>query len=150
MVIKKLKIVCSVKISRLEFVSLPIANQFQQNFYKPPCVEQRNTKLDLKITKHNVVKSPWIFIFIPSCLTFYQFLILFIYIVNIGYWQVLFITWSNQKNLILQLPLLCWRSPAAVLIFIAALQSDWSRQKCRNIYLMKRKIIFLQSLHCNF
>ena len=46
MVSKKSKIVCSVKVSRLEFVSLPIADQLQPNFYKLPCVEQRITKLD--------------------------------------------------------------------------------------------------------
>ena len=46
MVSKKLKIVCSVKVSRLEFVFLSIADKFQSNFYKLPCVEQRITKLD--------------------------------------------------------------------------------------------------------
>ena len=46
MVSKKSKIVCSVKVSRLEFVSLPIADQLQPNFYKLPCVEQRITKLE--------------------------------------------------------------------------------------------------------
>ena len=34
MVNEKLKIVCSVKAARLEFVSLPIGNQLQPNFYK--------------------------------------------------------------------------------------------------------------------
>ena len=33
MVCKKSKIVCSVKVSRLEFVSLPIAEQLQPHFY---------------------------------------------------------------------------------------------------------------------
>ena len=46
MVSKKPKIVCSGKLCRLEFVSLPIADQLQPNFYKLPCVEQRITKLD--------------------------------------------------------------------------------------------------------
>ena len=46
MVSKKSKIVCSVKVSRLEFASLPIADQLQPNLYKPPCLEQRITKLD--------------------------------------------------------------------------------------------------------
>ena len=32
MVSKKSKIVCLVKVSRLEFVSLPIADQLQPNF----------------------------------------------------------------------------------------------------------------------
>ena len=43
---KKSKIVWSVKVSRLDFVSLPIAGQLQPKFYKLPCVEQRITKLD--------------------------------------------------------------------------------------------------------
>ena len=43
---KKSKIICSVKVSRLVFVSLPIADQLQSNFYKLPCLEQRITKLD--------------------------------------------------------------------------------------------------------
>ena len=34
MVSKKSKIVFSVKVSRMEFVSLPIADQLQPNFYK--------------------------------------------------------------------------------------------------------------------
>ena len=43
---KKLKIVCSVTLSRLGFVSVPITDQLERNFYKLPCVEQRITKLD--------------------------------------------------------------------------------------------------------
>ena len=43
---EKSKIVSSVKLSRLEFVSLPIADQLQPNSYKLPCVEQGITKLD--------------------------------------------------------------------------------------------------------
>ena len=46
MVSKKSKIVYSVKVSRLEFVLLAIANQLQPNFYELPFVEQRITKLD--------------------------------------------------------------------------------------------------------
>ena len=46
MVSKILKIVCSVKVSRLEFVSLPTADQLQPNFYKLASEEQRITKLD--------------------------------------------------------------------------------------------------------
>ena len=46
MVSKKLKIVCSVKVSRLEFLSLPIVDQLQLNFYKLTCAEQRIIKLD--------------------------------------------------------------------------------------------------------
>ena len=34
---KKLKIVCSVTVSRLEFVPVPIADQFQPNLFKLPC-----------------------------------------------------------------------------------------------------------------
>ena len=45
MVSKKSKIVCSVKVFRLEFVSLTFANQLQPKFYKLPCVEQRITEL---------------------------------------------------------------------------------------------------------
>ena len=46
MISKKLKIVCSVTVSRLEFVPVPIADELQPNFYKMPCVEQRIKKLD--------------------------------------------------------------------------------------------------------
>ena len=92
MVSKKLKIVCSVKVSRLKFVSLTIADQLQQNFCKMLCVEQRIIKLDWKSTMHSVVKCPKIFIFIFLCLIFSQFLILFVYLINIRHWQVPFIT----------------------------------------------------------
>ena len=43
MVSKKSEVVYSVKAFRLEFISLPIANQLQSNFYKLPCMEQRIT-----------------------------------------------------------------------------------------------------------
>ena len=92
MVSKKLKIVCSVNLSRLEFVSLPIADKLQPNFYKLLHVEQRITKLNWKSTMYSVTKCPWILIFILLRLIFSRFLIVFIYITNIGYWQVLFIT----------------------------------------------------------
>ena len=46
MVSKKLKIVCSVKVCRLELVSLPFANRLQPNFYKLPCLEQKIVKVD--------------------------------------------------------------------------------------------------------
>ena len=46
MVSKKSKIVCSVKKSTLELLSLPIAGQLQLNFYQLPYVEQMITKLD--------------------------------------------------------------------------------------------------------
>ena len=46
MVSKKSKIVGSVKVYRLTFVSLLIAGQLQPNIYKLPCVEQRIAKLD--------------------------------------------------------------------------------------------------------
>ena len=54
MVSKKSKIVCSVKVSRLELVPLPIADQLRPNSYKIPCVEQRITKLDLEDYKTKV------------------------------------------------------------------------------------------------
>ena len=46
MISEKLKIVCSVTVSRLEFVPVPIADHLQTNFYKLACVEQRIAKLD--------------------------------------------------------------------------------------------------------
>ena len=46
MVSKKFKIICSVKVSRLKFVSLPSADQLQQNFNKLLYVEHRIAKLD--------------------------------------------------------------------------------------------------------
>ena len=58
MVSKKSKIVRSVKVSRLEFVSLLIADQLQPSFCELPCVEQRITKLDWKRIMHSVVKCP--------------------------------------------------------------------------------------------
>ena len=58
MVSKKSKAAFSVKVSRLEFVSLAIADQLQPSFYKLPCVEQRITKLDRKGTIYSVVKCP--------------------------------------------------------------------------------------------
>ena len=46
---KKSRTVCSAKLSRLEFVFLPIVDQLQPNFNKVPCVEQRIAKLDKKV-----------------------------------------------------------------------------------------------------
>ena len=116
---KKSKIVCSVKVSRLEFVSLPTADQLQPNFYRLPCVEQGVTKLNWKSTIYSVVKCPWIFHFILLCLIFSRFLILFIYITNIGYWQILFIT---QEQLGISYPasstFKCGVSTAAVLVYL--------------------------------
>ena len=66
-------------------------DQLQPNFFKLPCMEQRIKKLYWKSTMYSVVKCPWIFIFILLCLIYSRFLILIIYIINIGYWQVLFI-----------------------------------------------------------
>ena len=43
---QKSRIVCSVKVSRVEFVPLPILDQLRPNFYKLSPVEQRITKLD--------------------------------------------------------------------------------------------------------
>ena len=46
MISKKLKIVFSVIVSRLEFVSVLIAGQLQPNVFKLPFVQKRITKLD--------------------------------------------------------------------------------------------------------
>ena len=46
MISKKLKIVCSVTVSRLKFVPVPIADQLQPKLFKLPCAEHRITKLD--------------------------------------------------------------------------------------------------------
>ena len=46
MVSKKWQIVCSVKVCRLELVSLPFADKIQSNFYKLPSLEQKITKVD--------------------------------------------------------------------------------------------------------
>ena len=51
MLSKKSKTVCSVKVSRLEYVSLPIANQLQPNFSKMPGVEQ---DFKTRLKKHYV------------------------------------------------------------------------------------------------
>ena len=76
MVSKKSKIVCSVKVCRLELVSLPFADQLQPNFYKLPCLEQKITKVDWKSTMYSAVKCPWIFIFILFRLIFSVFIAL--------------------------------------------------------------------------
>ena len=55
---KQMKIVCSVKVYRLEFVSLPLADQLQPNFYKRPCLEQNITKVDWESTMYSAVKCP--------------------------------------------------------------------------------------------
>ena len=46
MVSKKWKIDYSLTVSRLKFVSLPIAYKLQIYFHKLPCVEQTIIKLD--------------------------------------------------------------------------------------------------------
>ena len=56
---EKSKTVYSVKVSRLEFVSLPIAEQSQANFYKLTRVEERIIKPDRKNTMHSVIKFPY-------------------------------------------------------------------------------------------
>ena len=58
MVSQKSKIVCSVKVSILEFVSLPTEDKLHPNFYKLPCVEQGIAKLDCKSTMYIFVKCP--------------------------------------------------------------------------------------------
>ena len=58
MVSKKSKIDFSVKVCRLEFVSLPFADQLLPNFYKLPCVEQKIRKVDSKNTMYSAVKCP--------------------------------------------------------------------------------------------
>ena len=100
---KSWKIVCSVKVSKLELFIYPLQTNYSQIFRNCLCVEQRITKLDWKNTMYIVVKCPWILIFILLCLIFSRFLILFIYIINISYWQVLFIISENRT---LQLSLL--------------------------------------------
>ena len=80
---KKSKIVYSVKVSRLEFVSLPIAEWLQSNFYKLLCLKQRIAKRDWKSVMYSALKCLYIFIFICVCLTFSWFLIPIIYVINI-------------------------------------------------------------------
>ena len=46
MVSEKLNIVGSVKVCRLELVSLPFADQLQSNFYNLFCLEQKIRKVD--------------------------------------------------------------------------------------------------------
>ena len=84
MVITKSKIVCSVNLCRLEFVSLPFADQPQPNFYKLPSLEQKITKVDWKSTIYSAIRCPWIFIFILFFVIFYLFLFFFIYTININ------------------------------------------------------------------
>ena len=120
---KKSKIFSSVKVSRLEFVSLPIVDQLQPNFYKLPCVEQRFAKIDWKSNMHSIVKCPWIFILIVLCLIFSRFLTLFFYISNIRYWQVLFITQEHLgKAYSATSTFKCWGSTAAVRVIISDLR----------------------------
>ena len=119
MVSKKSKIVCLVKICRLKFISRPIADQLQPNFYKLPCVEQRITKLDWKITIYTVVKCPWIFIFIFLCRIFSWFLIIFVCIIHIRYWQILLIITGTIWKILhtATSSFKCWGSTAAVLFY---------------------------------
>ena len=74
--------------------------------------------LSLKMGTACMVKiCPWIFIFIPLVNIFSVFLILFIYIINIGYWQVLFITLEQSgKSYSATSTLKCRGSTAAVLV----------------------------------
>ena len=58
MVSKKSKIFCSVKVSRLEIVSLLITDQLQQDFYKLSCAEQSIIKLDWKSTWTMLLNIP--------------------------------------------------------------------------------------------
>ena len=58
MVRKNMKIVCLVKAYRLEFVSLPLADQLKPNFYKLPCLEQNITKVYWESTMYSAVKCP--------------------------------------------------------------------------------------------
>ena len=55
--------------------------------YKLLCVAQKITKLDWKSTLYILLNYPHSFVF-----NVFSFLILFFYIINIGYWQVLFVT----------------------------------------------------------
>ena len=119
MVSKKSKIVCLVKVSRLELVFLPFADKLQPIFYKLPCLEQKITKVDWKSTMYSAVKCPWIFVFILFCVIFYLFLLLFIYTINIKYWQVLFITWKQiGKSYSATSTFKCCGSTGAVLVWL--------------------------------
>ena len=73
---------------RICFVSLfECKGPWMLETYKVSCVEQKITKLDWKSTIYSVVKlSLYFFVY------HFLFLILIIYIINIGHWQVLFIT----------------------------------------------------------
>ena len=119
MVSTKSKIVCSVNLCRLEFVSLPFSDQLQPDVYKLPCLELKITKADWKSTMYSAVKCPWIFIFILFCVIFYLFLLLFIYTIIIKYWQVLFITWEQiGKSNSATSTFKCWGSTGAALVWL--------------------------------
>ena len=101
------------------------------------CVtEDYNTRL--KKYMYSVNKCPLIFIFIPFCLIFYLFVILFIYIINIGYWQALFIARNNKENLTLQLPFLNARGPLQLYLFFLQEFEEW-RIKTYTLMLKKCK-----------
>ena len=86
MVSRKSKIVFPVKVSSTHCGPVTV------KFYELPFAERKIAKLDWISTICSVVKCPGIFIFIQLCLIFSGFLILFIYLINIVYWQVLYIT----------------------------------------------------------
>ena len=108
-----------VKLSRQEFVSLPIADRLQPNFYKLPSmcgIEDYKTRL-----KKYHVQCCQMFLHLSlhtsQCLIFSRFLILFIYIINIGQLQVLFIIWEQLgKSYSATSTFKCRGSTAAVLV----------------------------------
>ena len=66
---------------------------------------------------YSVVKCPRIFIFMLLCLIFSWLLMRFIYIINIRYWQVLFITQEELgKSYFATFTFKCRGSTAAVLV----------------------------------
>ena len=64
-----MNIVCSITVSRLEFVSVTSTDILQSNLYKMPFVEWRVTRLNWKRTKYSAVKFHKIFIFIVFIFT---------------------------------------------------------------------------------
>ena len=101
-------------------------DQLQPNFFKLPCMEQRIKKLYWKSTMYSVVKCPWIFIFILLYLIYSRFLILIIYITNIGYWQVLFIAEEQLgKSYSATCTFKCGGYTAAILVDLVFAQDVW-------------------------
>ena len=62
--VKKWGFSCSVTVSRLEFVSVRIAEQLQPNCLETALCKTQDYKTRLKGTMYSVVRWPYIFIFI--------------------------------------------------------------------------------------